>query len=114
MADFTQRSQHMLRDKDNELKLIDKRDVNDRNVSYHASTFITTGPKSISNAILQKSLWFNFHRRVLGLVEVGKQEQEHDTVQTDPHHETLRVVAVAEQQLELMRKDSDELNLKEK
>lgn len=45
------------------------------------------------------------------LVEVREQEQEHDAVQSDPHHETLRVVALGEQQLELVREDSHKLQL---
>lgn len=45
------------------------------------------------------------------LVEVREQEQEHDAVQSDPHHETFRVVAVGKQQLELVREDCHKLQL---
>lgn len=40
--------------------------------------------------------------RVTSLVEVGEEEEEHDTVEADPHHEALGVVALGEQQLELV------------
>lgn len=50
--------------------------------------------------------------QIFGFVEVGEQEQEHNAVQTDPHHESTWIVALAEQQLELMREDSHELDLK--
>lgn len=43
-----------------------------------------------------------FLARVTSLVEVGEEEEEHDTVEADPHHETLGVVALGEQQLELV------------
>lgn len=44
------------------------------------------------------------------LVEVREQEQEHDTMKTDPYHETARIIALSEQQLELMCENGNELN----
>lgn len=43
-----------------------------------------------------------FLARVTCLVEVGEEEEEHDSVEADPHHETLWVVALGEKQLELV------------
>lgn len=45
------------------------------------------------------------------LVEVREEEEEQDTVQSDPHHETLRVVTLGEQQLELVSEDHHKLYL---
>lgn len=47
---------------------------------------------------------------IFGLIKVGEQEQEHCTVQTNPDHEVFWVVAFAEQQLELMAEDENELH----
>lgn len=46
------------------------------------------------------------------LVEVREEEQEHDTMKTDPYHETAWIIALSEQQLELMCENGNELNLK--
>lgn len=48
---------------------------------------------------------------VILLVKVGEEEQEHDAVKTDPHHESLRVLAIGPEQLELMSEDGNKLNL---
>lgn len=62
-------------------------------------------------AISQQLAGLALDRRVLGLVEVAEKEQEHDAVQADPHHERVRIVALAEQQLELVCEDRHELHL---
>lgn len=49
---------------------------------------------------------------VVLFVEVGEQEQKHDAVKSNPHHEAFRVFAISEQSLELMSEDCDELNLR--
>lgn len=49
---------------------------------------------------------------VATLVEVREQEQEHDTMKTDPYHEAAWIIALSEQQLELMCENGNELNLK--
>lgn len=49
---------------------------------------------------------------VLRLVEVREETEEQDTVETYPDHETARVVALGEQQLELVGHYHDELDLK--
>lgn len=49
---------------------------------------------------------------VVLLVEVGEEEQEHDTVKANPHHKAFWVLAVGPKELELMCKDRDELNLR--
>lgn len=63
---------------------------------------------------LRGAAHFALDRRVLGFVEIGEQEQEHDAVQTDPHHERVRIVALAEQQLKLVREDGHELDLRQR
>lgn len=91
--------------------------------TYHASTLVVVDNISIVQLAIGVRLGQQCFRFPLGpadplvvrlLVEIGEQEQEHDTVQSDPHHETLRVVALGEQQLELVREDGDELGLQSK
>lgn len=45
------------------------------------------------------------------LVELLEQEEEHDSVHSDPPDEGLRVVAVDEEKLESMQHDENELDL---
>jgi len=51
-----------------------------------------------------------FLARVSSLVEVGEEEEEHDSVQADPDHEALGVVALSEEQLELVGEDQHKLD----
>lgn len=44
------------------------------------------------------------------LVEVGEQEQEENAMEGNPDHETLWVVALNKQELELVHKDGDKLD----
>lgn len=46
------------------------------------------------------------------LVEFFEQEEEHDGVHSNPPDEGFRVVAVDEQELESMKHDENELDLK--
>lgn len=48
------------------------------------------------------------------LVEVGEEEQKHDSMKTDPDHEALWIVAIGPKQLELMREYGYKLNLSKK
>lgn len=48
--------------------------------------------------------------RVLLLVELLEQEEEHDGVHSDPPDESFRVIAVDEQQLESVHHDGQELH----
>lgn len=65
--------------------------------AYHASTGVLSGlPAS-----------------VFGLVEVREKEEEEQTVQRDPHHKTLGIVAFCEEQLELVSEDCYKLHLKD-
>lgn len=48
---------------------------------------------------------------VILFVEVGEQEQKHDAVKPNPHHEAFWIFAISEQCLELMSEDCDELKL---
>jgi hypothetical protein len=54
----------------------------------------------------------NTHR-ICGLVEVGEQEVEHDSMTTDEINECDRIVAIVpDHQLESVEHNCDELNLK--
>lgn len=52
-------------------------------------------------------------RFVCGAVEFVEQEEEHESMHSDPPDERPRIVALDEQQLERMHHDRDELHLKE-
>lgn len=53
-------------------------------------------------------------RFVCGAVEFVEQEEEHESVHSDPPDERSRIVALDEQQLERMYHDRDELHLKKR
>jgi hypothetical protein len=84
---------------------------------YHACAFVAGAVQLLVHiAVDQLLLLFHaglsFRLLIVRLfVEVGEQEQEHDAVKTDPDHESLRVVAFSEQQLELVRENGHELKL---
>lgn len=65
---------------------------------------------SIGRCLLRVSQSFLLINVAL-FVEVGEKEQEHNAVKTNPDHEAFRVLALSPQQLELMDKDGNELNL---
>lgn len=48
---------------------------------------------------------------VLALVEVREEAEEEDAMETDPDHETARVIALGEEQLELVQHYEHELHL---
>lgn len=63
--------------------------------TYHAETVLFRLPRAVP---------------VGGAVEVGEEEEEEHAVQADPDHEAFRVVALGEEQLELVGHDHDELD----
>lgn len=88
--------------------------------TYHTSTFICSINLSIGMSICLDAILVVVEF-LLGccrtflvclFVEVGKEEEEHDTMQSDPDHESFWIITFAEQQLELMGEDSNELYLK--